>query len=150
MVKRRPKDIGTDAERAVVRYLRANGFPRAERRALHGAIDLGDITGTPGLCWEVKGGQRAKAAGDGQVWDWLRETSVEVVNADAEHGILVVRRDRKSVGDWWAVMWSTDLAGLLGATDVPCDAVPVRMALRHAVSTLRECGWGDPGGQADD
>lgn len=46
----RPKAIGTAAETAVVRYLAAHGFPAAERRALHGATDLGDITGTPGLC----------------------------------------------------------------------------------------------------
>ena len=54
----RPKAIGTAAETAVVRYLAAHGFPNAERRALHGATDLGDITGTPSLCWEVKGGHR--------------------------------------------------------------------------------------------
>ena len=46
----RPKAIGTAAETAVVRYLAAHGFPAAERRALHGATDLGDITGTPRSC----------------------------------------------------------------------------------------------------
>ena len=58
----RPKDIGTAAETAVVRFLRDNGFPLAERRALHGSTDRGDITGTPGLVWEVKGGDAAKTA----------------------------------------------------------------------------------------
>ena len=48
----RPKAIGTAAETAVVRYLAAHGFPAAERRALHGATDLGDITGTPQIVWE--------------------------------------------------------------------------------------------------
>ena len=38
----RPKAIGTAAETAVVRYLAAHGFPAAERRALHGATDLGE------------------------------------------------------------------------------------------------------------
>lgn len=51
-----PKAIGTAAETAVVRYLAAHGFPAAERRALHGATDLGDITGTPSLCWETERG----------------------------------------------------------------------------------------------
>ena len=35
-MSRRPRDIGTAAETAVVRHLQANGFPLAERRALHG------------------------------------------------------------------------------------------------------------------
>src|SRR5690606_27104000 len=54
----RSKDIGTRAETAVVRYLRANGFEHAERRALRGRQDAGDITGTPGICWEVKARKR--------------------------------------------------------------------------------------------
>jgi len=48
------KAKGTSAETAVVKYLIDNGFPYAERRALNGALDLGDITGTPALAWEVK------------------------------------------------------------------------------------------------
>ncbi|NAE18288.1 hypothetical protein, partial [Enterococcus hirae] len=66
----RPRDIGTAAETATVRYLRTAGFPHAERRALRGTHDCGDITGTPGLAWEVKGGQAAKGASDGQVAQW--------------------------------------------------------------------------------
>ena len=36
-MSRRPRDIGTAAETAVVRHLQTSGFPLAERRALHGA-----------------------------------------------------------------------------------------------------------------
>jgi hypothetical protein len=39
------KAKGTSAETAVVKFLIDNGFPYAERRALNGALDLGDITG---------------------------------------------------------------------------------------------------------
>ena len=39
----RSKDIGTRAEAAVVRYLCANGWANAERRALRGSADWGDV-----------------------------------------------------------------------------------------------------------
>ena len=65
----RSKDIGTRAEAAVVRYLCANGWANAERRALRGSADWGDVTGTPGLVWEVKGGDAAKDASDNQIAD---------------------------------------------------------------------------------
>ncbi len=38
------KQKGTAAETAVVKYLKANGFPKAERRALQGNLDKGDIS----------------------------------------------------------------------------------------------------------
>src|SRR5690606_4660297 len=52
----KPRDTGTRAETAVVRYRRDHGWPHAERRALRGNQDAGDITGTPGVCWSVKAG----------------------------------------------------------------------------------------------
>lgn len=81
----RSKQKGTAAETAVVRALHSLGFPYAERRALRGGKDLGDVTGTPGLIWEVK---------DARTWcgpEWLRETETERVNANADFGILVVK-----------------------------------------------------------
>lgn len=50
----RPKDKGTWAETRVTEFLRDNGWPYAERRALAGVTDKGDITGCPGLVFEVK------------------------------------------------------------------------------------------------
>ena len=41
------KQKGTLAESALVKFLQSAGFPNAERRALAGINDLGDITGTP-------------------------------------------------------------------------------------------------------
>ena len=69
----RSKDIGTRAETQVVRFLAANGWPSAERRALHGSLDQGDVTGTPGLVWEVKGGEAAKCASDKLISAWFDE-----------------------------------------------------------------------------
>ena len=45
----KPKRIGTAAETAVTRYARTAGFPLAERRALAGGADLGDILLAPGV-----------------------------------------------------------------------------------------------------
>lgn len=91
---------GTNAETAVVDFIRLNGFPQAERRALHGDRDLGDITGTPGLCWEVKAGSRLC------IPQWLRETEVERLNAHAEMAVLVVKPrgvGALRTGQWWAI-----------------------------------------------
>ena len=48
----RNKQKGTSFETLVADFLTDNGFPYAERRALAGVNDKGDITGTPGLVWE--------------------------------------------------------------------------------------------------
>jgi hypothetical protein len=40
---------GTSWESAIVTYLIEQGWPHAERRALAGALDKGDITGLPGV-----------------------------------------------------------------------------------------------------
>lgn len=144
----RPKDIGTAAETAVVRFLQANGFPQAERRALHGAVDLGDITGTPGVCWEVKGGEAAKNASDGLVEQWLAEADAERRNAGAEIGVLVVQRrgiGPRNAGRWWAI-WSRQLGVgiLVGSERVALAGAPIRMHLGNVVTALRGAGFGDP------
>jgi hypothetical protein len=44
-----PRKIGTAWESAVVSHLQYHGFVTAERRALHGSKDIGDLTGLPGF-----------------------------------------------------------------------------------------------------
>lgn len=142
------KARGTAAETAVVRYLVGNGWPSAERRALHGNTDLGDITGTPGVVWEIKGGEAAKDASDGQLERWLGETEIESRNDNAALGVLVVARRRKNVADWWAVLWADQLAWLLTTreplTSSAASGYPVRLTLAQVAVLLRENGWGDP------
>jgi hypothetical protein len=143
----KPRAIGTWTETAVTRVLLRNGFPRAERSALHGAKDQGDITGTP-VCWEVKGGKAAEQASDGQVLAWMAELDTECVHKGADVGVLVLKR--KGVGAanadrWWAVMWLHDLAetaGREGITFAVPDGVPVRMTLADACRVLRVLGYG--------
>ena len=84
MSKQRAK--GTMFETAVAQFLRENGFPYAERRALSGPQDKGDLTGMPGLVVECKNHKELSLS------EWLRETEVERVNAGADYGILVAKR----------------------------------------------------------
>lgn len=102
----KPKAKGTSAETTVVNYLRAHGFPQAERRALKGGADQGDVSGCLGLAIEVK------YAGAGlKLGPWLLETGVERINADADHGILVVKPaglGAVNVGSWYACMLGAD------------------------------------------
>lgn len=147
----RPKQIGTAAETAVVRYLQGSGFPHAERRALRGILDAGDITGTPGVCWEVKGGEAAKNASDGQIADWLVETATETANAGSDAGVLVLQRrgvGPRNASRWWTILNGWDLVGLgmdLGNTRSPALLdFPVRLLLADTVTLLRAAGYGEP------
>lgn len=142
----RPRDIGTAAETAVVRYLRENGFPGAERRAMRGGNDAGDITGTPLVAWEVKAGQAAKNASDGQAAEWLAETERERVNARADIGVLVLARagiGPANAGLWWAVLTGASMYQLDGYEYWPAEAT-VRVHLWAVTRRLRVAGYGTP------
>lgn len=144
----KPKAIGTKTESAVVSALNANGWPHAERRALKGALDEGDITGTPGVCWSVKGGNMAATASDLDVRRWLAELEKQRVNARADLGVLVMHRRGVGLANahrWWAViaadriLRATCLDGIPGSVEFP-----VRLLLSDACKVLRSLGYGDP------
>lgn len=102
------KQKGTAAETAVVRYLRDNGFIHAERRALHGTLDKGDITGCGPIVFEVKDHKTITLSA------WLKELHDEIVNANANTGAVVAkRRGTTNPGDWYAVMPVSGLVKLL-------------------------------------
>lgn len=102
------KAKGTRAESAVVAYLRDRGFIHAERRALNGAKDLGDVTGIPNVVIEVKNQNRHSFS------EWLDEAEVERENAGADVGAAwVKRRGKGSAGDWFVVMTGETFASLL-------------------------------------
>jgi hypothetical protein len=150
-VSRRPKDIGTDAERAVVRYLNIAGFPHAERRALRGGSDAGDITGTVGVVWEVKGGKAAKTASDAQIARWLEETETEKLNGRATVGVLVVQRPAigpARAGHWWAIMTGWQYEALCSNREghgwLFGDQGPIRMHLYQCCALLTFAGYGGP------
>jgi hypothetical protein len=146
---RRPRDIGTAAETAVTRVAQHHGFPYADRRAGRGVLDVGDITLCPGVIVEVKGGDAARTASDGDIERWLTETARERRNAGAAVAFLVVQRPRVgtlNAGRWWA-WWRLGWVAELGGTGLPNTtiyATPVRCTLADALGFLRAAGWGDP------
>lgn len=111
------KAKGTIAESALVKFLRENGWPLAERRALTGTNDQGDVTGTPLLAWEVKNHKSYKFP------QWIDEANVEAENAGADYGILVVKPNGIGLSNqkhWWAIL-----------------------TLEAMTQLLREAGYGD-------
>lgn len=144
----RPKDIGTQAETAVVRALRELGFAQAERRSLRGRYDAGDVTGTIGLAWSVKGGAYAKTASDGQIALWLSELETQRRYAIADHGVLVTQRSgigAPNARHWWAHMPMSSFMVLVNVVGMSND-VPgtVRMTLETMTALLRHAGYGSP------
>ena len=93
------RNRGARAERAVVAYLRANGWPDARRYLAGDGRQPGDIDAIPGVVIEVKDQARA-------CWPlWIRQAKAEA------NGRLwtVVRRTRgvPDVGMWAAVVDET-------------------------------------------
>lgn len=130
------KAKGTTAERDVVKYLHASGWPAAERRALSGNKDKGDVAGIPGVCIEVKAQERPLLA------QWARELAVETVNAGASFGLLVVKRPYKPVSRWDAYMTPEQAASLAGGLLLgPGRDKWVSMDLRFAVALMRSAGY---------
>lgn len=105
------KQKGTSAESAFVKNERVlESFPFVERRALSGVNDMGDVSGAPGLVFEIKNHKSYKFP------EWIKETEVERVNAKADYGILVVKPNGvglNSVDQWWAVMPMSAMLDLL-------------------------------------
>ena len=93
------KQKGTAAETAVVKYLRKAGVSKAERRALQGSLDKGDISGIDDVVLEVKDHKKMDLAG------WVDELEVEISNADAITGAVIhKRKGTTEVADWYATM----------------------------------------------
>ena len=112
---------GTAWESAVVSYLQARGYKHAERRALHGAKDRGDIAGIPGICIEAKNTARVDLAG------WLDEARQEAAHA-ADLGVVwFKRRGKTSPGNGYVLMDGdtfTALLDLAGFNGRRIDSLP--------------------------
>lgn len=146
------KRIGTPTESGIARYLQTHGFVHAERRALNGALDKGDILVCPGVIVEAKSGKSAENASDGQILAWLEETERERVNANAAIALLVTKRrgvSNQRAGDFWCHLDGGVFADLVYEIEdqEPFTlhlGVPVRTQLSHVVTLLREAGYGEP------
>ena len=100
----KPKQTGTDAENRVRDYLRANGWPYADRLTLSGINDRGDVRLQDGTNFtvEVKGGQGAIS----NVHSHIKELREEMVNNGHDYGAVVAKKaGSRNVGeDWVAIM----------------------------------------------
>lgn len=106
----RSRAKGTAWESAIVAYLHQRGWPHAERRALAGALDKGDITGVPGCVIEAKNCKQINLA------QFLDEANVERDNAGAVVGAAwVKRRGKSSAADGYVVMDGATFTYLLNA-----------------------------------
>lgn len=73
-----------------MKYLIEHGFPYAERRALSGANDRGDIN-VPGICIECKNTKAMDLAG------WIDEVVKEKANAGVPLGVVIFPRRSHSI-----------------------------------------------------
>lgn len=145
----RAKAIGTAAETAVVKAARARGFPWADRYALHGRADIGDIALCPGVIVEVKGGDWARKASDSLIDDWLTETERERINARAAVGFLVVQRAAVGYANAhrWSAWWRMGhLMELIPHQGIPVElwTLPIRLTLETSLLMVRSAGYGEP------
>lgn len=157
----KPKNIGTARETAVVKHARVSGFPDAERLALTGSADQGDIRLCRGVIIECKGGATAKAAGFGQITQWAAETERERVNAGADLGVLVVQRNNPTVpgpAGWqaalplWAVVglaaevdpWAVDAWAWRERAPLSVRGTLWSSTVNDVLRLLRAAGYGEP------
>ena len=102
------KTKGTAAETAVVNYLIDHGWPHAERRALNGNQDRGDVAGVPGVVVEVKNAVRVELA------QWLDEALREGRQANASvSAVWFKRRGKGSPGEWFVLVTGEQFTKLI-------------------------------------
>ncbi|UQA91619.1 PDDEXK family nuclease [Streptomyces halobius] len=130
------KNKGTAAEREAVKYLREY-WPAAERRALAGSKDKGDVAGIPGVVGEVKAAVKIELA------KWQRETLTEMANAEADNCFLVVKTPYKPVTKWgfWMPAYQVGLEDMRFTKLEECRWVRMdfdlgRDVLRQMISVL--------------
>lgn len=109
----RSKAKGTAFEREVVDFLRGHGFPAAERRAMEGVNDRGDVAGIPGVVVECKNHRDIDLGG------FMGELEAEQARAAAPVGLLVVKRRMKPVARAYAVMTLDQASALLRDETTP-------------------------------
>lgn len=101
------KAKGTRWESRVVDFLRANGFRYAERRALAGTKDLGDIVNVPGVVIECKATKTLALA------EWVDQMVEEKENANALYGFVVFPRRSHATERAYCLLELRDLVRLL-------------------------------------
>jgi hypothetical protein len=148
VIARAARAKGIRAEQDLAKYLRT-WWPAAERTVAtghragdHVREDHGDITGVPGIVWQLK---YIADMSDRDIRTALDETATQRAAAGADFGILVQRRPMKAnPGHWWAWMRLGDLIDLaMGAEGTFTETlyVPARIHLDEAVGLLLAAGY---------
>lgn len=106
---------GSSFERLIADYLKANGFPFADRRVKNGAKDRGDIGGVhvhgQSVVFESKNTTRVSLG------TWAAEAEAERVNDEALACVIVHKRHGKGqAGDQWVTLTVRDLVAILTGT----------------------------------
>jgi hypothetical protein len=146
----RSKAKGTAGETALVRWLRLNGFPGADRQPLRGNRDAGDLVLSPGLVMEVKNYAGPPAVGQPAaevLGKWMAQAELERAHADADHCPLVVkRRGTADPGRWFAYIPAAGFAELVGANvpHLPEPSAPMCTSVASLTTLLRHAGYGSP------
>ena len=108
------KRKGSAAELAVAKWLRKLGWIHAERSRAGWTDDRGHIDGMHGVCIQVKAEKKIDIPG------YLRELEVEIENAKAWTGAVIIkRRGSTNVDDWYAVMPAKVWGELMVMLDQP-------------------------------
>lgn len=144
------REKGAVAERQLVNWLRENGWPGAERAVRTGyrtatrtSADPGDVTGTPGLVWQMK--YTARFEKPSEFAANVAETEAQRAAAGADHGLLVQRRNGTAdVGKWWVHVTGRAFAALLfpDREEVPEFECVARLTLAELVPLLWRAGYG--------
>jgi len=105
------KRKGSKFEVDVVAYLKDHGFPYAERRALRGTLDAGDVAGIAGWVLEVK--NHAKL----DIGNWSTEAAKEASNDGCSRWAVVHKRRQHSTAEAFVTLPLRLFAEMLA--DVP-------------------------------
>jgi hypothetical protein len=104
----RSRAKGTAAESQVVAYLQSMGFPKAERRALHGVNDRGDVTGIPSTVIQVKNWDQM------ELGQWVNQAIRQRDTDGAAWGVVWHKRKKYQFpGQWYVTMTGADFVALL-------------------------------------
>lgn len=138
------KAIGTKAESAVVKVLQPY-FPDAERLALAGQEDQGDIGHCGDFVFEIKSGKAAETAGDGLLSKWVQETERERQARGVAFGILVLKRAGVGPANahrWWAYVLDRDFVEWAGGYyRSRSGMVTVRLELGQLLDMIADLGY---------
>jgi len=105
---------GSQFEREVVGYLKANGFPYAERHYGAGRPeDVGDIDGIPGWTLEVKNCRAMDLAG------WSDEAEHERQHGRQRFAAVIAKRRNKPIGAAYVIVSLSAFAELLADEVTP-------------------------------